>query len=157
MSIPEHILVRFDLVAGRGDELDPAPGRIFIVGPQHTFEDLGDAVNQAFGRWDLSPSFVFELSDGRVVALEADSDELVAETTNVMTLLRRGDRFGYVFDLGDAWRHDCEVLEEDAEPDDDEETFEVPPIPVPVWGWGMLPDQYGRAAADDDEQAADSS
>ena len=43
----------------------PAPGRIFIVGPSHTFAGLADAINAAFARWDLSHLHEFELGDGR--------------------------------------------------------------------------------------------
>jgi hypothetical protein len=34
-------------------ELAPAPGRILIVGPAHTFEQLAEAINQAFALSDL--------------------------------------------------------------------------------------------------------
>jgi hypothetical protein len=30
--------------------LKPAPGRVFIVGPSHTFGDLAEAIDLAFAR-----------------------------------------------------------------------------------------------------------
>jgi hypothetical protein len=46
--------IRVDLLGGAAWNLDPSPGRILIVGPGHSFEQLADAINQAFARWDLS-------------------------------------------------------------------------------------------------------
>ncbi len=54
-----------------------------------------------------------------------------------------GEMFEYEFDFGDSWEHRCTVLEIDVEP---ENVYGVRPKgPVTVWGWGSLPDQYGRA------------
>jgi hypothetical protein len=47
------VQIRVDLLGGRGFDLSPTPGRIFIVGPSHTFAQLADAINQAFARWDF--------------------------------------------------------------------------------------------------------
>jgi len=60
--------VTVELLGGRGQELWPWPGRVFAVGPSHTFMDLADSVNEAFARWDRSHLSVFTLADGRVVA-----------------------------------------------------------------------------------------
>jgi len=46
--------VRVELLGGRGEELWPYPGRVFAVGPSHTFMDLASAINGAFARWDRS-------------------------------------------------------------------------------------------------------
>ena len=43
--------VKVELLGGRGEELWPWPGRVFAVGPSHTFADLADAINGAFARW----------------------------------------------------------------------------------------------------------
>jgi len=37
-----------------GGELDPAPGRVFAVGPSVSCERFAEAINIAFGRWDMS-------------------------------------------------------------------------------------------------------
>ncbi|MDP9989550.1 hypothetical protein J2S98_004741, partial [Arthrobacter oryzae] len=51
--------VTVELLGGRGEELWPWPGRIFVVGPSHTFMDLANAINDAFARWDRSHLSVF--------------------------------------------------------------------------------------------------
>jgi len=58
-----------------------------------------------------------------------------------------GMSFEYVFDLGDDWRHRCEVQSVDADPE--EEYGTSPDTHVPVWGWGWIPDQYGRSGEDE--------
>lgn len=53
-----------------------------------------------------------------------------------------GEVFDYEFDFGDSWEHRCTVLETGVVPED---AYGVRPKgPVAVWGWGMIPDQYGR-------------
>ncbi len=44
--------IRVDLVAGRGKDLWPRPGRIFAASRTHTFKQLADAIDDAFARWD---------------------------------------------------------------------------------------------------------
>jgi len=63
--------------------------------------------------------------------------------------LAPGDQFTYTFDLGDNWRHRCRVLAEKVDPI--EEYGPRPRGPVPIWGWGWIPDQYGRLSLEDDE------
>lgn len=63
--------------------------------------------------------------------------------------LAPGDQFTYTFDLGDSWRHRCRVLAEKVDPI--EEYGPRPQRPVPIWGWGWIPDQYGRLSLEDDE------
>lgn len=62
--------------------------------------------------------------------------------------VKPGEVFEYVFDLGDNWRHRCTVLEEKADPV--QEYGPVPGGPVAIWGWGLIPDQFGRRSFDDD-------
>lgn len=58
-----------------------------------------------------------------------------------------GSAFEYVFDLGDDWRHRCEVQSTDVDP---EEEYGAPlDQPVPIWGWGWIPDEYGRVTEDE--------
>src|SRR3954451_10538166 len=38
--------VTVELLGGRGEELWPWPGRIFAVGPSHTFMDLANAIKR---------------------------------------------------------------------------------------------------------------
>ena len=61
--------------------------------------------------------------------------------------LKPGERFSYVFDLGDNWHHRCAVLDEKADPLG--ELGIVPDRPLSSWGWGWIPDQYGRETLDE--------
>jgi hypothetical protein len=145
--------IRVDLLGGGGVRCAPQPGRIFIVGPGHTFQQLADAINAAFARWDLSHLHSFELADERLVGYPDDEFEpdvvwLDHAKLKVTREVKPGDVFEYVFDLGDNWRHTCTVLGEKADPVD--EYGIVPDGPVAIWGWGWIPDQYGRDGFDDD-------
>ena len=59
--------------------------------------------------------------------------------------LKPGDEFTYVFDLGDNWRHKCVVERGKADPV--QAYGHVPERPVAIWGWGSIPDQYGRTSS----------
>jgi hypothetical protein len=144
--------VRVELLGGRGIDCDPPPGRIFIVGPSHSFEQFAEAIDAAFARWDLSHLHEFELLDGRRVGFPSDdyAPDLVWEdhaTLKVARELSPGQEFSYVFDFGDDWRHRCRVLDEKADPVDEYGT--PPKQPVAIWGWGWIPDQYGRETLED--------
>jgi hypothetical protein len=144
--------IRVELLHGGGLEMDPPPGRVMLVGPRHTFGDLAEAIDAAFARWDLSHLHLFELPDGRSVGEAGDDDwglETVDESAlRVAETLSEGDVFEYVFDLGDSWTHRCAVESKAVDPL--EAYGIVPSKPVPTWGWGWIPDQYGRRTADSD-------
>ena len=152
--------VTVELLGGRGEELWPWPGRIFAVGPSHTFLDLADAINAGFGRWDRAHLLMFTLPDGRVVTDESTGVELAEsaggpisvalniESAKVATVLKPGAEFQFTFDLGDEWTHRCVVAETKIDP---VEVLGVrPDTPLPYGGWGSIPDQYGRRWASDD-------
>ena len=146
--------IRVDLLGGRGVRCTPAPGRIFIVAPGHSFQQFADAINAAFARWDLSHLHNFELADERLIGYPDDSfaPELVwldHAKLNVAREVKAGDEFEFVFDLGDNWQHRCTVLADKADPV--KEYGPVPAGPVAIWGWGSIPDQYGRRWVDDDD------
>lgn len=65
--------IRVDLLGGRGERCTPSPGRIFIVGPDQSFQQFADAINAAFARWDLSHLHNFELADARLIGYPDDS------------------------------------------------------------------------------------
>src|SRR5690349_17602241 len=107
--------VTVELLGGRGKELWPWPGRIFAVGPSHTFMDLANAINGAFARWDRSHLSMFTLSDGRVVTDEETRAEMAVsvggpvmaspldiDVARVVRTVEPGAEFQYTFDLGDA-------------------------------------------------------
>lgn len=58
---------------GVGFRCDPPPGRIFIVGPSHSFAAYAEAIDVAFARWDLLHLHSFEFADGRVIGYPGDS------------------------------------------------------------------------------------
>ncbi|HWI33730.1 MAG TPA: hypothetical protein VNS83_05415 [Lapillicoccus sp.] len=162
MSAPRRwFLVRVDLLSGRGQEFDPPPGRVLLVPPATTFEQLAEAINVALGRWDLGHLSRFVLADGtsvedaetRAESIQAVFTDGIPRTTllteRVGKLVRSGDRFTYVFDFGDDWTHLC-THEGQADP---EETRGLPERIWPAWGWGVLPDQYGRRWAEDDGES----
>ena len=155
------ISIRVELLGGRGEELWPYPGRVFAVGPAHTFADLARAIDNAFARWDLSHLSLFTLADGRVVTdTETGADlatsalgvlptaALDIEVAKVMRTVEQGAQFRYVFDLGDDWTHCCTVDAGNVDPAD--VLGVIPPAPMAYWGWGTIPDQYDRGWAEDD-------
>lgn len=152
--------VTVELLGGRGEDLWPWPGRVFAVGPSHTFMDLADAVNDGFARWDRSHLSMFTLSDGRVITDVETGAEMAGwsggpitqpldiESAKVARVVGPGAEFRFVFDLGDDWTHRCVVGEDKIDPR--EMLGIAPKRPLPYWGWGSIPDQYGRRWADDD-------
>ncbi len=143
--------IEVELLGGRGEDLSPAPGRIFAVGPSHTFAQLARAVDDAFARWDRAHLHLFELRDGRLIgspSLEWDREIADEERTKVARSIPLGGEFRYTFDLSDDWRHRCKVAAQKVDPLD--VLGIVPPAPSPYWGWGSIPDQYGRSWRDDD-------
>lgn len=145
--------IQVDLLDGGGVVCNPSPGRIFIVGPSHSFEVFAHAIDAGFARWDLSHLHSFELADGRLIGYPDDTyaPEMVwldHAKLKVARTVAAGEQFEYVFDLGDNWRHRCTVALEKADP---LEVYGIlPDRPVAIWGWGSIPDQYGRRSVDDD-------
>jgi hypothetical protein len=147
--MPDWMTVRVELVSGQGTDLDPPPGRVFVIGPDNTFRDLADAINLHFARWDLAHLHLFRLEDGREIGYPDPEfpDWLDHEAIRPSAEMSEGEHFEYVFDFGDEWTHHCRVEEvgiEAAEIFDEE-----PELPIPIWGWGSMPDQYGRRSEDD--------
>jgi hypothetical protein len=68
-----------------------------------------------------------------------------------LSRLGPGQQFVYVFDLGDDWAHLCTT---GTAPINPLETLGIAPDrPLPYFGWGAVPDQYGRAWSADDGEA----
>ena len=152
--------VTVELLGGRGEELWPWPGRTFAVGPSHTFMDLARAINTAFARWDHSHLCLFTLADGREVTDRETAEEsalspfgpipetLDIESAKVAKTVGPGAEFRFTYDFGDDWMHRCVVGAEKIDP---LETLGISPrAPLPYWGWGTMPDQYGRRWEADD-------
>lgn len=138
--------IRVDLVSGRADELWPRPGRIFAAARSHTFNQRGTAIDDAFARWDRSHLHQFYLADGPRIGDPKWADDVDDEVLDAARLtlgrLKAGDQFVYEFDLGDSWLHRCAIAPRRIDPT--EQLGIVPTRPLPCWGWGTIPDQYGR-------------
>ena len=149
--------IRVTLTGGGGRDLAQPPTRVMLAHVEHGLDELADAVNVAFGRWDLGPLHTFRFDGRRYMLAEGEPLEEgwePSEETGLGDLdLAAGDRFAYVFDLDEEWRHDCIV--EDVDVDPDEWYGEEPDVPVPVWGWGMIPDQHWRLTDEDSEELDD--
>jgi Plasmid pRiA4b ORF-3-like protein len=145
--------IQVELVSGRGELLWPRPGRTFAAARSHTFAQLAAAVNVSFARWDLAHLHQFTLADGTNVAptrfFDGDApDGTIDDAGARLSRLQPGEQFAYVFDLGDDWAHLCTVAPQRIDPL--EEIGHTPGAPMAYWGWGDLPDQYGRRWNDDD-------
>ena len=138
--------IRVNLVEGRGERLWPRPGRIFAASRSHTFAALATAIDDAFARWDRAHLHEFRLADRtRLTTPYGDDDDLGPAFDDRRTNLSRlgpDEQFLCTFDLGDAWTHLCTVGSGRIDPE--EELGMVPGVPLPYWGWGAIPDQYGR-------------
>ena len=151
MTTATWLHIQVELERGAGIECDPPPGRIFVVGPGHTFRQLARAIDAAFARWDVAHLHAFELADGRLIGLPDPEPSALPSRWldhDALTLTRElvpGEQFTYTFDLAESWQHHCEVLEETVDPL--LAYGSRPSGPAIVWGWGWIPDQYGREGA----------
>jgi pRiA4b ORF-3-like protein len=154
--VADWLTVRVTLLGHDDDDLSGAePGRIFLVRADHTFADLADAIDTAFARWDLTPPHTFEVAGRHLwsdvtLADRGTRAEPSAAVQVGEVRLRAGTTFRYLFDLGERWEHLCEVERVDVDPL--AEYGDAPELPVPVFGWGAIPDQYGREREDEDDE-----
>jgi hypothetical protein len=146
--------IRVDLVSGRGEYFWPRPGRLMLASPSITFRQLADAINTEFARWDRGHLHHFILADGSEIApLEWMDDAFGFEIDDsaLLSEVSPGDQFAFEFDFGDGWEHLCTVGPDLVDPA--QVYGAVPERPVSYFGWGDLPDQYGRRWADDDGES----
>ncbi len=95
------------------------------------------------------------MADGSRIARpdpDFDSDdEPLDERRRTLGKFSPGERFAYEFDFGDSWTHLCTVGEQRIDP---LETLGITPDkPLSSWGWGDIPDQYGRRWDSDDGES----
>jgi hypothetical protein len=143
--------IQVELVSGRGEHYWPRPGRVFAAARSHSFGQFADAIDTAFARWDRAHLYQFVLGDGRRIGRPEfdDFDEgFIDAASTKLGALSLGEQFVYEFDFGDSWTHLCTVAPMRIDPVD--ELGISPTAPLPYWGWGAIPDQYGRRWADDD-------
>lgn len=146
--------IRVELVEGRGERYWPRPGRLFAAARSHSYAQLATSINDAFARWDRSHLHEFQLADGTRIGRpdpDIDSDNVLDETREDLSKLGVAQQFIYAFDFGDDWTHLCTVVEAGIDPH--EVLGLVPNAPLPYFGWGNIPDQYGRAWADEDPES----
>ncbi|WBB78485.1 hypothetical protein O7606_19965 [Micromonospora sp. WMMD882] len=127
---------------------------MFTAHRRHTFAQLAEAIDVAFGRWDLAHLRMFVLPDGVDVSWSTWRDGPAFPGTrdgrrSRLDALTVGTAFAYVFDLGENWTHLCTVGRSDVSA----EVLEPSQPPRPDRGWGDLPDQYGRHHAHDRRSA----
>ena len=159
-------IISVELLSGRGKNFVPPPGRDLILPPSTTFEQLGVAIDLALARWDLGHLRDFTLADGTriiddVTNLEiglggfsggALIDSVLRHDARVKDHVGVGEAFRYVFDFGDDWTCRCTVTRLG---DPERELGVVVQEPTAIWGWGALPDQYGRTRHDDEDFLGD--
>jgi Plasmid pRiA4b ORF-3-like protein len=151
MAAERWLIVRVELNEGSGERIKPPPGRDLLVSTSHSFLEFAVAIDTGFARWDRGHLHLFRFPGGAEYMLGGDEDDPDipdTETTSLRDLvLAEGTTFEYIFDFGDEWVHRCEVRATGVDP---ETVFgDVPIAPVPLFGWGTIPDQYGRTAPDD--------
>lgn len=143
--------IRVELVSGGVKSFWPRPGRVFAAAGRHTFWDLANAINVGFGRWDHSHMSEFALADGSHISHTEPWTDPPEGTIEIreekLSRLSLGEQFAYTFDFGDQWIHLCTVGSEKVDPES--EFALVPEMPLPYFGWGDLPDQYGRRWSDE--------
>ena len=119
----------------------------------HRFSQLADAIDTVFARWDRSHLYKFQMADGRLIGqVEFDDFDVgfIDGGATSLSTLSLGELFVYEFDFGDSWSHLCTVGP--ARIDPESEFGVVPRSPLPYWGWGAIPDQYGRRWDGDDRE-----
>jgi hypothetical protein len=144
--------IRVELVEGRGERYWPHPGRLFAASKSHSFSQLATAIDDAFARWDRSHIHEFQLSDGTRLGIpDPDFDEIIDDGSERLARLQLGEEFTYVFDLGDDWTHHCTVGTSAIDPV--QSLGVVAEVPTSYFGWGAIPDQYGRRWSEDDGES----
>lgn len=145
------MVLRVVLGAQGGEKLTHTPGRDLLISTDHTFAQLAAAIDRAFARWDVSHLHEFQLPGGRRIVSadddeneEGDLDEAVETLGSIGIAL--GGSFAYTFDLGAGWEHRCTVVRDGLDPV--AEAGIMPREILPIFGWGSIPDQYGRLAPD---------
>lgn len=102
-----------------GDTFDESPVHVIQLGPTSTFAELSRAIDTLFGHESDMHLHEFRQGGRDLVSMpefedyDASIDEAILP---VSSLLDPGDTFEYVYDLGDYWRHRCDVLASAARP-----------------------------------------
>lgn len=112
-----------------------------LVPPTATFEELGLGIDLAFGRWDVTRGRSFRAEPfSRHDRRRTSRADQIPGTRLVHDSVARGWEFEYVFDDDAKWVHACRVEEFVSR----SQTQGMPPVVVPIVGWGTIPDQDGH-------------
>ena len=147
--------IRVELIEGRGERYWPRPGRLFAAAVSHSYAQLANAIDDAFARWYRSHLHEFELPDGTRIGTpdrESDNEDVLDESRENLSGLHAAQQFIYVFDFGDDWTHLCTVVDANIDPRDT--VGLVPKVPLPYFGWGNIPDQFGRTWAGEETESS---
>ncbi|MDR3594417.1 IS1096 element passenger TnpR family protein [Clostridium sp.] len=107
---------------------------------KHTLGDLNNAIQEAFD-FDNDHLYAFYIGGNRrtgkpIYCEYAEREGNIAENTTIESLeIYKGEKFLYLFDFGDEWEFDVELLEYDQE-------VPVPLKPMIREAKGESPDQY---------------
>jgi hypothetical protein len=109
--MPDHYVIEVTL---RG--IRPRIWRRFTITAQAMFLDLHEAIQDACG-WRHAHPFQFKSSEGRVLAgLPDGPDDVTTPEARINPIepvfaTREGRKLLYVYDFGDRWEHDVEVVD----------------------------------------------
>jgi len=95
-------------------DISPLIWRSFTIDGETSFAELHDILQIIMG-WDNSHLFQFRFGKIRI-AVESEDDPLPFEASDAFVLTlnklntKVGDTFKYIYDFGDDWLHELEVL-----------------------------------------------
>ena len=116
-----------------------------LVPPTATFDDFGLGVDLALGRWDITRPRSFRTGwHGRHERRGSGPGDLPPDRL-VHVAVAKGTQFEYLLDDDEKWIHECVVEDLVGR----RLTDGRPPIPVPLLGWGSVPDQFGRMSPEE--------
>ena len=88
--------------------------RTILVPVDIDFEELHQNIQRAMG-WENEHLYAFKVREDEIRPDDTldinDLDARKSIYTQINTLLRKGDTFEYLYDMGDDWKHEIEVVD----------------------------------------------
>lgn len=88
--------------------------RTILVPVDIDFEELHQNIQRAMG-WQNEHLYAFKVREDEIRPDDTldinDLDAGESIYTQINTLLRKGDTFEYLYDMGDDWKHEIEVVD----------------------------------------------
>jgi hypothetical protein len=109
--MPDHYIIEVTL-----QKVIPRIWRRFKITTEAMFVDLHEAIQDACG-WENRHLFQFRDAKGRILAgLPEGPDDVTTPDAKINPIAKplgsgKGKKVLYVYDLGDFWRHDVEVVD----------------------------------------------